>query len=89
MGNKIDLNERKVCENAAKELAKDHGMNYYEISIKNRENISTFYFDFINSIYDTIEDDENLPPGIKLYPFTEKDSLNTNTVSSTDCCIII
>ena len=40
IGNKIDLNERKVSKESAEELAQSLGMKYYDVSCKNNINVA-------------------------------------------------
>jgi small GTP-binding protein len=66
VGNKIDKFPRKVKEETAKEFAKNNGMDYYEISVRKNENVTCFFYDVVNSFYETIDEAVNvLPPGVK------------------------
>ena len=66
VGNKIDLTPRVITTQEGEDFAKVYGIPYYEVSVKEKTNISLFYCDFIKSIYDSIDlKASELPPGIK------------------------
>ena len=90
VGNKIDIEHRKVPEREAREFAAKNEMAYHEISVRKNENVHGFYYDCVQSIYDSIKDGETLPPGIKttervfLQPFTP-----SNDKETTQCCVLL
>lgn len=65
VGNKIDIEQRKVTEQEAKEFATKNEMKYYEVSVRKNENVYGFYYECIENIYNSIKEGETLPPGIK------------------------
>ena len=48
VGNKIDMvDDRKISESEAREMAQQHNMNYYEASAMNNINIEEFMADLM------------------------------------------
>jgi small GTP-binding protein len=91
VGNKIDLFPRKVTTTEAEKFAKENDMQYYEISIKNKTNIPQFFYDYLQSIYETIDpDSDNLPPGVKLHPMNASPEIKSVLdANMNDCCVLL
>ena len=88
VGNKTDLSPHMVTTEEGEAFAKKHDMLYYEISVKKKENITLFYYDFIKSIYDSIDvNSDTLPPGIKKNIISPTE-IETNALTK-DCCILL
>jgi small GTP-binding protein len=85
IGNKTDISSRTVSEEEARQFAQENNMTYYEISVKNNENVVFFYHNFIKSIYETI-DGEPLPPGIKKFSL---DIPKKNQIPDVKCCYLM
>ena len=52
VGNKVDLkDERKTSQEDAREIAKQHNMNYYDASAKENININELMEDLMGQVY--------------------------------------
>lgn len=92
IGNKIDHRYREVSKSEAEAFAKKNNMAYEEVSIKENTNVHGFFYDYIHSIYDTIDTNSNvLPLGIKKQAISQEpeDNIYVQSSSSIDCCILL
>jgi len=93
VANKIDLHPRIVRKSEGEKFAHDHGMEYVEISVKNKDNTPLFFYDFLQDIYDSIDPNApSLPPGIKKPAAITPDimvSLPPKPMPPTDCCVLL
>ena len=69
VGNKIDkVDDRKISETQAREMAKEHNMTYYEASAMENINIDLFMGDLMQQVYQQkfSNSDETKKPTFKL-----------------------
>ena len=54
LGNKVDLqNDIAVDQDAARKLAEDHGVSYYQTSAKDGKNLDSAFSNLLNNIIAT------------------------------------
>jgi len=91
VANKTDLYSRRVTKKEGQTYARKHNMDYFEISVKKKDNVSLFFYDFIKSIYDTIDpDNPKLPKGIKHsigHMITNETDIPP--IAHTECCLLL
>ena len=93
VANKTDLHSRRVTKKEGQTFARKHNMDYFEISVKKKDNVALFFYDFVKGIYDTIDPESRiLPPGIKKrVPAVQ--SHNTyhpeNEQNPVECCVLL
>lgn len=92
LGNKTDLISRRVISyQQGKQLAEEHNMEYYEVSVKNNTDIASFYYEYIKAIYETIDETSDiLPHGIKKHAFEREASTDiVIPMKDLNCCFLL
>ena len=68
-------------------------MDYFEISVKKKDNVALFFYDFVKGIYDTIDPESRiLPPGIKKRvpaALSHNTHHPENEQNPVECCVLL
>ena len=92
VANKIDLaRTRVISTEKARAFAEKNDMDYFEISVKKKDGVECFFYDFVQSIYRSIDPtNETCPAGIKKYTM-DINTINTpkNPQRDKECCILL
>ena len=93
VANKTDLYSRCVTKKEGQTFARKHNMDYFEISVKKKDNVALFFYDFVKGIYDTIDpESDTLPNGIKkrVPPATSHNTHRPAVKQNpAECCILL
>ena len=95
VANKTDLHCRRVTKKEGQTFARKHNMDYFEISVKKKDNVALFFYDFVKGVYDTIDPESDnaaawhVKKRVPMAPLSHNTHHPENKQNPVECCVLL